>query len=140
MIDKIPESENEILKVFDYPEYEIRNGHIEELFLRFNFDKLAILPKNIGILKYLRKFGLPENSLTILPESFEKLKKLRYLDLTGNKISLLENITNFTQLEKLYLGFNQITSIPANIENLKFLANLELQNNEITQNGKHSHY
>jgi len=53
MIDKIPESENEILKVFDDPEYEIRNGHIEELFLRFNFDKLTSLPLEDEILSVI---------------------------------------------------------------------------------------
>ena len=49
---KISKSEEEILKVFDDPEYEIRDNHIEKLFLRFNFDLLTSLPKNIGELKF----------------------------------------------------------------------------------------
>ncbi|TFG02670.1 MAG: hypothetical protein EU542_04410 [Promethearchaeota archaeon] len=102
---------------------------IEELDLYDN--DITALPKNINLLKSLRRLILPNNNLTSLPENFKELHELKLLDLSWNNLKNLPDwIDSFIALESLNLRGNKINSLPQSIFSLPNLRTLNLSLNK----------
>ncbi len=87
--------------------------------------KLDFIPKQIRILKNLKKIYLANNNLTSIPLEIFTLKKLEVLWLQENHLSYIPNeINNLKSLKELVVYDNNIQSLPTvkKLLNLKFIA------------------
>ena len=141
---------------------EMENTHLKEVApieqlvnlvsLNLNFNKIEILPENIGNLEKLDFLVFVHNnvknieqlkSLTNLKELFfhynyvediypiKNLVDLTRLGAQGNRIKNISAVTSLVKLTYLGLDNNQIEEIPKEITNLKKLKTLELDYNNI---------
>ena len=98
--------------------------------------KLAFLPKEIGLLKNLKKLDLYQNSLTTLPNEVSELQNLEEINLGANKKLNLrdacQKLAKLPKLRKIRLNNNNFTVLPAEIGLLANLQVLDLQQNALT--------
>ncbi len=110
--------------------YQLYN--LEELYL--DYDNLAEIPKEIGLLINLRNLYLNENRLTEIPQEISFLINLQKLDLSYNYLTKIpKEIGKLTNLQKLNLSGNQLTTIPKEMGNLTNLKELYLDYDNSTQ-------
>ncbi len=82
------------------------------------------------------ELNLAGNSLLILPENLIQFKKLKSLNLSGNQIDTLPDLTCFAQLEYLDLAGNKLKTIPrlsglTNLRELNLMLNKDFPSNLI---------
>lgn len=130
---------------------------LQETELDLSGHGLEELPREIGLLKNLKKLDLSENNLDTLPREIGELTSLEilYLSFNLNMRSLPLEITNLyslqqlnfddnnfgqfpfsfiklTNLKSLYIEGNQIEYLPAEIGNLTNLQELDININMLT--------
>ncbi|OQV17838.1 putative Leucine-rich repeat-containing G-protein coupled receptor 5 [Hypsibius exemplaris] len=124
--------------VFPYPELSAF-GNVSRLLLE-NFKKNDLRPADLaGLMATARELRLPRNGIATIRDSlFTGTKSLKRLDLSGNKLSLLTNLT-FIGLGSgglLYLDLsgNRIAAIdPGSFAYLRDLIQLDLNSNKLSQ-------
>ena len=83
--------------------------------------------KGLDLGKSVSSLNMSYNNLTFVP----KAKELEWLDLTGNQITNLDNLTGMTTLLEIRLGSNKISDISALKDSTKVIE-LDLSNNQLT--------
>ncbi|KAK7507213.1 hypothetical protein BaRGS_00001148, partial [Batillaria attramentaria] len=97
-----------------------------------NGNNLCELPKQFGLLRFLREVHLNENSLSQLPDSIQYLVNLKVLRLTGNQLACLPvDFGEIGGLEELSVEENKLTRFPATFALLTNLRLLEAGHNRI---------
>lgn len=92
-------------------------------------NKLKSLPNNIGNLKNLELLWVCKNEIQSLPDSFYTLTSLKEFRASENKISQLGDLSNLTNLKRIYLDHNLLEQIPEQIVNLTNLVRLDISYN-----------
>lgn len=111
-----------------------RRSGAKKLDLSVGFEekrrKLTVLPEALCKLRQLRSLNLSGNELTSLPD-LSQLSQLDSLDLSRNKLLLLpEWVGQLTQLQSLILSSNQLSELPVRVSQLRQLGVLSLANNQ----------
>lgn len=104
-------------------------AHLEELHAFKT--KLKCLPENIGKLNRLQRFEVVYGLLSSLPRSFAKLKSLRSLNLTGNQLTELVDLSAFQVLQTLDISQNKLQHAPPSLAKLEQLQSLKMGSNPI---------
>lgn len=94
--------------------------------LRAAHNRIAALPDEIGLLKFLTQMFISDNLIAGLPQSFGKLSSLRLLDLSYNRIPALTGacLEKLSSLVSLNLLKNEIAEISADVSGLMSLAEI----------------
>ena len=83
---------------------------------------------------YLQELRLSGNALTSLSESSDlDLPALKYLDASANRLSLLPDVTSWTNLTTLLLGENKVTVFPEGFFSLQQLRIADFTANDISK-------
>ena len=80
----------------------------------------SVISEHFSRLGNLNKLFLQNNGLTSFPASLSQLRKLEVLDISRNKISVIDNY-DFPNLTELYASFNGITSFDLWATKMKIL-------------------
>jgi uncharacterized protein YwqG/Leucine-rich repeat (LRR) protein len=109
---------------------EIRNDHIESLFIRKrNFEGM---PESIENLKHLELLDVDTANLHSLPKSIGNLRNLKQLRIYDCRIQELpEEIGNLNLLERLEITSCDLVKLPKSIGNLESLKDLDLFGNSL---------
>ena len=137
-IDNLINENNELIE--NIPDNISIIGKINELIIRYKYDKLDLFKLECNIIKYVNQEGkstknhiLPnslkdlycrDNQLTSLPKLPNSLEGLHC---QNNRLTSLPNLPN--SLQNLYCSYNQLTSLP-NLPNS--LTNLWCSYNKLT--------
>ena len=98
--------------------------------LWLNNCELMYLPKEIGSLKYLEKFGIKNNSLQDLPDEIGLLPKLQWLNIEKNELLYLPRQFDLLKsLNYLNLSRNKLENVPAQLFQLSNLNVLVISHN-----------
>ena len=100
-----------------------------------NISDLTTLPANVFQNNAnLENLYLSFNEISSLPSDiFSGLSKLRALSLSGNKLTVMPNLSGLANLEHLYLSSNEISNLPSNIfAGLSNLMILDISRNQIS--------
>lgn len=96
---------------------------------------LRKLPESLFTLQELNVLKLHKNKLAFTEETAGKLanlKKITVLDLSHNKLDLLPDFSQMTELRRLNLSQNRLTQWPAGVNQLQHLTHFDLRANSIT--------
>mmetsp|Transcript_11488 Transcript_11488/g.34871 ORF Transcript_11488/g.34871 Transcript_11488/m.34871 type:complete len:257 (-) Transcript_11488:425-1195(-) len=106
----------------------------ELIFLDLSYNKLEVLPQELGNLYLLRELDVSSNRIANIPREIMRCKRLRVLKANGNEIAEVPHeLGHCRLLEELYLSENQISEIPGSIGALDGLQTLTLQNNHLAE-------
>lgn len=95
--------------------------------------RMTLLPREIAMLKDLKKLDLRENEIAELPYEIGNCTNLTELDLFGNVLTTLpEEFRKLTLLQELNLRKNKFQSCPSQLASLAELTWLDLSNNPLT--------
>jgi len=90
--------------------------------LNVSGNKISQVPEYVGLLKNLQEFILTGNQITTLPHSFSQLQSLEKLEIQNNLIEVFPDIGALKALEELNVSGNPLTDMT----NLTKLPNLEV--------------
>lgn len=106
---------------------ELPSGHLEAVCMSPDFLQ-RLQPKQMSALVSLE---LTSQNLNRIPSKLRKLKGLSQLDLSGNHISDLSEVTHLPKLTRLLLKYNHIKHLP--VQDLPIsLQYLDISHNHIT--------
>ena len=109
---------------------EVPYPRVRQLVLDFN--SIAFVPLEIGLLRHLTELSLAGNLISSLPSSFYSLTSLVFLNLGSNALTHISpSIGNLVQLSHLYLPSNRLTSLPSSLRRCMRLQHLSLAENPI---------
>lgn len=113
------------------------NSQVGELItlveLRLGYNRLKVLPKELGLCFNLRKLSCQNNLLSSMPgEMMSGLSSLLNLNVSCNQLVFLpDNIGDMVQLEKLRMDQNQLRVLPVTIGACTSLTVLSLTCNQL---------
>ena len=106
--------------------------------LNLKGNRLTTLPINFGSLTNLEyldlgyfEMGSRMNKIADLGPTFGQLKKLKYLNLAGNALQVVPDLSAMSELEELNLSLNKLPGFPQSITQLKKLRSLDLSLNDM---------
>ncbi|MFX1479435.1 MAG: leucine-rich repeat domain-containing protein [Promethearchaeota archaeon] len=113
-------------------------GNVIRLYLySYHYPLVWILPKQIGLLKYIKRICLYNNTIPQIPKNIGNLKSLEILDLSKNSIKKIPRaIKKLKSLQNLDLSMNQIKKIPRFFKNDSILKKIDLLSNPVCKNRK----
>ncbi|KAF1959682.1 L domain-like protein [Byssothecium circinans] len=89
---------------------------------------------DIDTVPHLQNLQLANNSLTTFCESGTVLlPALKYLDLSGNRLSALSDMSSWTSLTTLLMGYNKLSSLPEGFLSLQTLRNADFTSNDLNK-------
>ena len=101
--------------------------------LVLDFNSIAFVPLEIGLLRHLTELSLAGNLIASLPSSFYHLTNLTFLNLGSNQLTHLSpSVGNLVNLSHLYLPSNRLTSLPSSLRRCERLQHLSLAENKLT--------
>jgi Leucine-rich repeat (LRR) protein len=99
--------------------------------LNLNDNDISVIPRGIGgVGLELSYFEMRNNKLTVLPAHLSALEGLKVIDVGGNQIETVEELT-LPSLVELNLSKNAICSLPEHFGSLRCLAVLNLSSNQV---------
>lgn len=101
-----------------------------KLILRFN--KITIIPREIGHLKALRFFSIRNNFLISVPPEVNELTSLEVFDARNNQLKSIPPMDKLQRLLELDLQHNTLSSFPVENEALTNLHRLSLGYNNLS--------
>ncbi|CAI6340375.1 unnamed protein product [Periconia digitata] len=88
----------------------------------------------IDSMPQLQNLQLANNSITgICQSTTVTLPDLKYLDLSGNRLSALPDVSSWTSLVTLLIGENNVATLPDSLFSLQMLRNIDLTANNISR-------
>lgn len=97
-----------------------------------NYNKIAVLPRELVEISNLRSLKLAYNELCCLPPEMCKLSKLETLVLSHNKLTnLFMRMQSLQSLEVLLVNNNSLTEVPESLGQLLQLKRLHLHDNRL---------
>jgi internalin A len=127
-IEKVDISYNQITSI---SAEEITYSKCESLSMKGN--KLQKFPTAVSDCETLEKLDLSENKISLIEDdAFDRLENLIELDLSFNELTYLPtSIGKLKKLRRLNLSGNKISSLPKEFENLTSLEFLDFDSNPI---------
>lgn len=103
------------------------------LSLNLSFNKIEVIPEEIGDLILLKDLNIAHNQVEVLPQRLGDLRCLRKLQCQHNKIEKMPHeIGKCYMLEDLIAHDNMLRAFPASIIGCAALNSCDLRNNQLT--------
>ena len=114
--------------------------YLNLIYIKFKKCYVKDFDDNLSIPKTTKVLNLSDNIIESLPNWIEELDNLEDLDLSGNKLNSLPNLSTCLNINRLNLDSNCLESLPEFIYTLPGLRHLSIDNNPLTEETKNKIY